>query len=79
MRLFIFANMFAEDVSHIVFHPWLLRWQIVVMRYVSELHSYKSLLSIFVVFSTAVTAPLFGIRLSKIDFRTMNIFAARNT
>jgi len=25
MSLFIFANMLAEDVSHIVFRPWLLR------------------------------------------------------
>jgi hypothetical protein len=78
MRLFILADMSAEDVCHIIFHPRLLRWRIVVMRYVSRLHSYNSLLSIFVVFSTAMTAPLFGIRLSKIDFRTMTIFAARS-
>jgi hypothetical protein len=49
-----------------IFRPWLLRWWIVVMRYVSQLHSYKSLLSIFVVFSTAVTTPLFCKRFSKI-------------
>ncbi len=42
MRLFILTNMLTEDVSHIIaqrilwiFHPWLLRWRIVVMRYVS--------------------------------------------
>lgn len=31
MRLFIFANMFAEDVSHIVFPLWLLRCCILYM------------------------------------------------
>lgn len=25
MSAFVIANVFAEDVSHIVFHPWLLR------------------------------------------------------
>ena len=25
MSLFVFTDMFAEDVSHVVFHPWLLR------------------------------------------------------
>jgi len=76
MRLFICANMLAEDFSHIVFHPGLWHWRIVVMRYVSQLHIYKSLLNIFVVFPAAVATPLFGIRLSKIDFRKMNLFAA---
>ena len=78
MSFFICANMFAKNLSHIVFHPRLLRWRIVVMRYVSQLHSYKSLVNILVVCSTAVAAPLFGIRLSKIDFRTMTIFATRS-
>jgi hypothetical protein len=44
-----------------------LRWWIVVMRYVSQLHSDKSLLSILVVCSTAVTTPPFCIRFSKIN------------
>lgn len=79
MRLFVFANMLTEDVSHIVFHPWLLRWRIVVVRYVSRLHIYKSLLNIFVVFSTAVTAPLFCIRFSKVHAVSMNIFLAWRT
>lgn len=73
MSVFVFADMHSEDISHIVFYPWLLR-----CRAAAQLHMLKSLFYILVVRSTTVTAPPFRIRFSKINFRALNFFSTRN-